>query len=130
MGFVFFLFQKKLVQLVPPNVPQMPLPLPITENGVRVHSVQYDMNECVRFYILYEQCQPLQLEFPCSQKFRSLFPTISLIFYFFMVSYFHGFYLVSHGTDTPRQNASFSSLMTLTVVVFSRVHHLQLLLLQ
>jgi len=41
---------------------------------------------------------------PCSldhQKYSSLFPTIPLIFYFFMVSYFHRFYLVSHSTDTP-----------------------------
>ena len=29
-----------------------------------------------------------------------------------MFSYFHRFYLVSHSTDTPRQNASFSFLMT------------------
>jgi len=35
-----------------------------------------------------------------------------LMLYFFMVSYFHKFYLVSYGTDTHRQNASFSSLMT------------------
>ena len=34
------------------------------------------------------------------QKYSSLFPTLPLIFYYFMVSYFHRFYL-SHSTDTP-----------------------------
>ena len=48
------------------------------------------------------------------QKYFYIFPTISFIFHFVMVSYFHRFYLVSHSTDTPRQNASFASLMTLT----------------
>ena len=62
-------------------------------------------------------------EFPCSQKFCFVFPWFPNVFLyfphnFFHISfchgYFHRFYLVSHSTDTPRQNTSFASLMTLT----------------
>jgi len=61
-------------------------------------------------------------EFPCSQKFRSMFPWSPTIFLtvlynssqilFFHCLFIFRFYLVSHSTNTPRQNASFSSLMT------------------
>ena len=60
---------------------------------------------------------------PCSldhQKYSSLFPTIPLILYFFMVSYFHRFSLVSHSTDTPRQNASRNERNCNTLPIFCR----------
>ena len=58
------------------------------------------------------------------QKYSSLSLTISLIFRFSWLVIIIGF-TSCHSTDTPWQNASFSSLMTLTVVVLARVHYLR-----
>ena len=86
MGFAFF-FPKKIVQLVPLNVPQLPLPQPITENGIRVHSIQYEMNECVRFYMWYELCQSLQPQDGQRTKIDYTFSSWNFAFYAFRLRF-------------------------------------------
>ena len=112
------------MQLVPLNVPQLPLPQPITENGMRVHSIQYELNECVRFYMWYELCQPLQPQDGQQTKIDYTFSSWNFAFYAFRLRFLDLFIWIKMETlsrELPLQgNRRFSYNLIFDVKIYDK----------